>query len=93
MKEDSFIEKVYFRLKGIFFECVEKNNWIWKDYFSDRTNGYAYFKETYLSDIDNISKIYKETNMIEENIDDVSGYIESKLKSSDFYNIIFQSAF
>ena len=75
MKEEEFIKKIYLQVRDVFHEFVSSKNWIWVDFFQNQTSGYSYFKETYFSDIDNISKLYKESNTEEDNIDDISDYI------------------
>lgn len=89
MEKDDFIKKVYLYLK-FEFSKIEKTNWIWIDYFKNEESGYVYFKETYLSDMENISKYYNNDSEEEENINNIAEYIENKLNESNCYHIFSQ---
>lgn|SRR5574344_213428 len=90
--KNDFIKKVYLNLKKEFVCLVSKNNWIWIDYFADE-NGYEYFHNTYLNDIENITNTLSLQNTDEEDdINDISTYIKDIWITCEFTNALSQES-
>ena len=89
--DDKFIRKVYLNIKERYSNQHNKTCWIWIDFFASK-KGFDYFKQSYLSDIENIKKgTYGEYSCEQDEVDDISDYICDELNKSDFINDLIQS--
>ena len=89
--DDEFIRKVYFNIKERYSNPSNKKCWIWVDYFASE-QGFDYFKQSYLSDLENIKNgTCGEYSCEQDEVDDVSDYICDRLNESDFVNNLIQS--
>ena len=89
--DDKFIRRVYLEIKERYSNPRNKKCWIWVDFFASE-QGFDYFKQSYLSDLDNIKKgIYGEYSCEQDEVDDISDYICDELNKSDFINDLIQS--